>query len=85
VTTDWRKLNGVPVLAAREGRRRQRVNDRPVADLVAEYLAKGGKITKCEPKWVTCRFDVIDGSGGPNMGALRRHLRMAAIDDDRRM
>ena len=46
MTTDWRKLNGVPVLAAREGRRRKRVKDRPLSEMVSEYLAKGGKITK---------------------------------------
>lgn len=49
--TNWRKLNGIPVLAAREGRRRKRVKDRPLAEMVAEYLAKGGQVTVGEPKW----------------------------------
>ncbi len=49
---NWRKLNGIAVLAAREKRRRRRVKDRPLADMVAEYLASGGKITVGETKWV---------------------------------
>jgi len=74
MTTDWRKLNGVPVLAAREGRRRKRVKDRPLAEMVAEYLALGKEIIKCPTKWangsharweIDCLFNgVVPPKGG---------------------
>ena len=57
---NWRKLNGTAVLAAREKRRRQRVKDRPLAEMVAEYLAKGGTITVGEAKWAACSRLVMD-------------------------
>jgi hypothetical protein len=35
-----------------KSKRRRRVQNRPVEELVAEYLARGGEIIKCPPVWV---------------------------------
>jgi hypothetical protein len=77
MSESWRALNA----AHYRKRRRKLVSDRTVDELVAEFLAKGGKITVCPAVWVGPKWS--NTALGSNLPALNQHLRHINVRGER--